>query len=235
MLRQQLKAARFTPGALGLLIAQIVVSLGYLLCEEDLRAEIASWIRATPSNVFEHGRVWTLVTGALLQPDMIQLVFAGLLLWMFVPSLERFWGTPRFFRFVAITSLVGTVAGTLLGYARGLDVPIDGLQPFLWASIVAYGVVNARQRVTFSFYIQMTGRQMMWGMIAVLALFVLIQQFWELGAAFAAAMIAAVVITSRKWSPGLAWKRWRIARARAKLAVLDGGKKPKRDDNKWLN
>src|SRR6185503_20404611 len=101
MLRQQLKQARFTRGALILLIVQVVVSFGYLLCEDEYRAAIAEWIRATPSNVFERGHVWTLITGAALQPDLIQLIFAVLLLWMFVPALERFWGTARFFRFAA--------------------------------------------------------------------------------------------------------------------------------------
>ena len=74
--------------------------------------------------------------------------------------------------------------------------------------------------------------------IAVAALlFVVLQGMWEQGAAWAAAMIAAAVLTSKQWNPGLAWKRWRIARARARLSVLEGGapKKPKRDEHRWLN
>jgi hypothetical protein len=50
-------------------------------------------------------------------------------------------------------------------------------------------------------------------------------------------MLAAAVITSKRWSPGLAWRRWRIARARARLAVIEGGQKSprKRDEQRWLN
>ena len=51
-------------------------------------------------------------------------------------------------------------------------------------------------------------------------------------------MIAAAILTSKRWSPALAWKRWRIARARARLTVMSGGKaKPTtpRDEHKWLN
>ena len=50
-------------------------------------------------------------------------------------------------------------------------------------------------------------------------------------------MIAAAVMTSKRWSPSLAWKKWRIARARARLGVIDGGaaKRPKKDEHRWLN
>ncbi len=52
-------------------------------------------------------------------------------------------------------------------------------------------------------------------------------------------MVCAAALTSRSWSPSLAWKRWRIQRARAKLTVMQGGQgggvKKKRDDQNWLN
>jgi hypothetical protein len=112
---------------------------------------------------------------------------------------------------------------------------VGGLDPFMYAAIVAFGIVYARQPVQFFGVLPLTGRQLMFGFIGFLALFVVLQQFWELGAAYAAAMIAAAFITSKRFAPGLAWRRWRISRARAKLSVIDGGKKPRRDENKWLN
>ena len=57
-------------------------------------------------------------------------------------------------------------------------------------------------------------------------------------------MVTAAVMTSKTWSPGLAWKRWKIARARAKLSVIEGGApkpptKPttprKKPDERFLN
>jgi hypothetical protein len=131
--------------------------------------------------------------------------------------------------------------GLLLG---NKDVGVLGLSPFVYASIVAFGILYARQPVEFSFYIRMTGRQLMWGFIAFITLFVVLQQLWEIGAAYAAAMITSAVMTSKRWSPGLAWKRWRIARARAKLSVIEGGmrlgakpakKKRPTDEQRFLN
>ena len=107
------------------------------------------------------------------------------------------------------------------------------------ASIVAFGVIYARQPVQFFGVLPLSGREFMWGMLAVFTLAAVLQQHWETGAAWAAAAIVAAVMTSKKWSPGLAWKRWRIARARRRLAVLEGGlpkakAKPK-DEQRFLN
>ena len=225
-----------TQGALIILGLEVGLSLVYLLADVSARATLESWLVATPSHVFEHGRVWTLVTSNFLEPDLIGLLLQGFMMFMFVPTLERFWGTTRFFRFVAITSLVGTAVGVVVGQLLGREVPIFGLSPFTWAAVVAFGVIYARQPVQFFGVLPLTGRQFMLGFIVFLMAFVLLQQKWEQGAGFAAAMITAAVMTSKRWSPALAWRRWKIARARAKLTVMQGGKPaPKRDEQKYLN
>jgi membrane associated rhomboid family serine protease len=232
---------------------EIGLSLVWLLSDAATRRSLGEYLAATPENVFEHYRVWTLATGVFLETRFISLLLHGLVMWMFVPTLERFWGTARFYRFFAVTSLVGTLAGTAMGLLTGPPAEINGIDPFIYASIVAFGIVYARQPVQFFGVLPLTGRQLMYGFIAFLVLFIGLQQLWALGTAFAAAMIAAAVMTSKRWSPGLAWRRWRIARARAKLSVLEGGlpsrrsekpagstssrsKPPKPgDDSKWLN
>ncbi|MEP6862844.1 MAG: hypothetical protein ABJE66_19615, partial [Deltaproteobacteria bacterium] len=159
-------------------------------------------------------------------------------------TLERFWGTARFYRFVAITAIAGTVFGVLCGQLLGRDYPILGLSPFTFGAVVAFGVIYARQPVRFFGVLPLTGRQMMFGFIGFLLLFITLQGLWEKGASYAAAMVAAAVMTSKTWSPGLAWKRWKIARARAKLSVIEGGApkpptKPttprKKPDERFLN
>lgn len=234
---------RITRGALIVLGLEVGLSLVWLLADTSARASMAEYVVASPSQVFENYRVWTLVTSPLLEVDFLALLLTSLMLWMFVPTLERFWGTPRFFRFVAITSVAGTLAGCLVGYATGNDVPIVGLSPFTYASVVAFGLIYARQPVQFFGVLPLTGRQLMFGFIGFLVLFIGLQQLWEKGAAFAAAMLVAAVITSKRWSPGLAWKKWKIARARAKLSVIEGGMsgrpprsaKPKSDSERFIN
>ena len=81
----------------------------------------------------------------------------------------------------------------------------------------------------------MTGRQVMFGTLALLTLITVLNRAWCTGAADFAAVGLAVLITSPKYSPELVWQRWRRARARAHLAVLEGGKKRKRPESKYLN
>jgi hypothetical protein len=136
-----------------------------------------------------------------------------------------------------VTSLAGTIAGTLAGLALGTNIPILGLSPFIFSSVIAFGIVYARQPVQFFGVLPLTGRQFMYGWLGFVALFVVLQRFWELGAAYAAAMAAAAILTSKRLSPGLQWRKWKLARARRKLSVIEGGKSKKRpsDEHKWLN
>ena len=231
---------RITRGALIVFGLQCGLSIVWLLSNADARLSIMKWVVASPSQVFDEYKVWTLVTSTFFESKFLSLIFVGLMMWMLVPTLERFWGTGRFYRFVAVTSVVGTTAGVLMGKAIGSDVAVYGLAPFMYASIVAFGVVYARQPVQFFGVLPLSGRQFMWGMIAFVALFVLLQQLWVEAVAYASAMLAAAIMTSKRWSPGLAWKRWRIARARARLSVIEGGApkppaKPKRDEQRFLN
>ena len=230
---------RITRGALFVLGTVLGISLIWLMGNEELKARMAEWLVASPSQLVEHYRVWTLVTSPLLEVNFLSLLLTALMMWMLVPTLERFWGTPRFLRFVAITSVAGTLGGCLVGWALGRDVAITGLSPMIIGAVVAFGVIYARQPVQFFGVLPLSGREFMFGMLAVFALATILQGHWETGAAQAAAALAAAIMTSKRWSPGLAWKRWRIARARARLSVIEGGtrpaKKPKSDEQRFIN
>lgn len=231
---------RITRGALILLALELGLSLVFLFANQATQAGFADYVAATGSNVFEHGRVWTLVTSAFLEIDFLGLIMHAVMLWMFLPTLERFWGTPRFYRFAAITSIAGGVVGTLVGFLLGgahAGVAVLSLNQFIFAAIVAYGIVYAKQPVRLFGALPLTGRQLMWGFVAFEALFVGLQQKWEEGAALAAAGVAAAILCGKKTNPVLAYRRWKAKRARAKLAVIQGGLPPKKksDEQHWLN
>ena len=240
--RFEFRRLGITRGALIILGLEVGLSLVFMMCEPAQKLALAEYVVASPSNVFEHGRVWTILTTPFLQPSFFQLLLHGFMMFLFVPTLERFWGTARFFRFVAATSIVGVLVGIGVGQLAGTDAAIFSLSPFVWATMVAYGVIYARQPVQIFGVLPMTGRQMMIGFIAFLTLSTVLQKDWYMGAAMAGAMITAAIMVSKKWSPGLLYKRWKISRAKAKLQVLQGGQagrsgsaQPKRDEQKWLN
>ena len=234
---------RITRGAMLLLFIEGGVSLVWLLCPPETQKQMAEWLLPSHESVWEQYRVWTLATGAFLEPSFLALLLHALIMFSFVPTLERFWGTPRFLRFVAITQIVGAIAGTALGFVAGSgEQYVAGLDSFIWASIVAFGIVYAKQPIQFWGTLPLTGRQMMYGFLGFLVLSTVLRQDWSNGTAWAAAMIAAAILCSKRWSPALAWKRWRIARARARLTVMQGGvpsqkpkNKPKRDEQRFIN
>jgi len=116
--------------------------------------------------------------------------------------------------------------------------------------VVAFRGSSAGEPVQCFGLLPLTGGQFMFGMLGFTVLFVVLQGLWEQGAADAGAVVTAFVMTSKRWSPALAWRRWQIARARAQLTVIQGGavghakpatkgatsaKGAKPDDQKWLN
>jgi membrane associated rhomboid family serine protease len=231
---------RITRGALILLFLEVGISLIFYMSSRETKLALADWLVPSASGVWREWKLWTLATGPLLETSFAALIFQGLLLWLFVPQLERWWGTRRFLTFAALTSLAGSVFGTLGGLALGTSGHIDGLDPFLYAAIVAFGIIYAKQPVRFFGVLPMTGRQLMYGILAFLTLFVVLEAKWSEGIAFLAAIAVAVMLTSERWSPRLAWLRWKQRRARAHLDVLQGGLgskpgKSAKNDKRWVN
>jgi membrane associated rhomboid family serine protease len=233
---------RITRVALILLFALVGTSLVFAMLEDDGKARMVELLVPTPDSVWREWKVWTLLTGPFIELRLISLMFQGLMIWMMLPALERWWGPRRFALFVGLTAVAGTIVGTLLGLATGRNVPIVGLDPTLFAAAIAFGILYARQPIQFFGVLPMTGRQFMYGMIALVAIFIVIGQDWEDGAAMAAAMLMAAGITSGRVDPIATWRRWRYARARAHLKVVPSPKgettgKRKRDktDERYLN
>ncbi len=219
---QQVDRSQFkiTPVALYLLLVLLAVSLVYGMSGEAARARMETWLVPYPDAVWRHGKVWTLATGPLLELKLVSLVFSGLMIWLLLPSLERWWGPRRFVMFLAITALAGTIGGTLGGLATGTPMAIVGVGPTLFASAVAFGIIHARAPVQFFGVLPITGRQFMWGMIAVIAAFVLIGQEWEQGGAMVAATAIGAGLASGVIDPLAWWRRRRYAKSRSHLKVV---------------
>jgi membrane associated rhomboid family serine protease len=232
---------RITRVAMLLLFALIGVSLVYAMQEPFGKARMEHWLVPYGDAVWREGRVWTLITGPFIELRLVSLIFQGLMIWMMLPALERWWGPKRFALFVGLTAIAGTLAGTLLDFALGgRPVPSVGLDPTLFASAIAFGILYARQPIQFFGVLPMTGRQLMYGILAFLTLFVVLEAKWSEGIAFLAAIAVAVMLTSERWSPRLAWLRWKQRRARAHLDVLQGGLgskpgKSAKNDKRWVN
>ena len=233
--------ARITQGALYILFVCAGLSLIYLLGGQDARLRLAELMVATGHSLWSELKLWQLVTSPLIEVDFISLLFQAFALWMFLPALERWWGMKRFLTFAAVTSIVGVLVGSLVGLLLGgayAAVPLAGLDPFVFAGIVAYGILFAHQQVQFFGVLPMTGRQLTWGMIAFVALFILLGQAWVHGASLASAMITAWGMTSDRFSPRLWWLKYRQQRLRSHLKVVSDPRErgsTKKPDKRWMN
>lgn len=226
-----------TPGAKLLLIATVAASLLFAFAPRDLQIEAARWLTATDYSVWQQGYVWQLVTTALIpvRPDgtldFVSLIFQGLMLWMFLPTLENWWGKKRFLRFALWTTLAGSIAGTLVGLALpGVHV-VSGLDPFVFAGVIAFGVLFSDRQVQFFGVLPMTGKQLTIGMTAFIGLFLVIGQAWAEGASMAAAVLLALGLTTGKFAPKLWYLKWKQKRVRGKLRIVKDDDDPKR----WMN
>jgi len=225
--------AKITRGAFYLFCLEVGLSLVALFSNDDGQAWIVRNLVASDVTVWRDLKVWTLVSTMFVEPRFIALLFHGMMLWMFVPALERWWGTKRFLMFAigvsATAALVGTLAGSFMG-DPGTHV-IAGLDAMIFACIVAYGVVYAKTQVYFFAVLPLTGKQLAWGMSGFVALMVVLNGDWSTGAGWAAAMLLALALTSEVLSPRLMWLRWRHRRVRRHLKLVPDDDKKKR----WMN
>lgn len=120
-------------------------------------------LRLDPAGVLD-GRVWTLVTYALLH-DLVSpmhLVWNGLLLFFFGPELEERWGRNRFVLFLVLTILGGGL-GVMTSHLLGLSSnPVVGASAFVEGLMVAWGLTFRDRTFLMMFVLPMRGIHMVW-------------------------------------------------------------------------
>ena len=226
-----------TPVVTALIVANIAVFLLFSFSGREIQLVLERWLVLTPRSLLE-GHVWKLLTTSFFNASPLALFMDILVLWLFMPFLERAWGRSRFIKFALATTLAGNLLSVGLGLLLGgvyAIAPIAGLAPFIFGAIVGYGVQFAEQQVQFFGVIPMKGKTLAIGTVIVLFLAVIMNGTWTLGAGYVAAMVTALFMTSDRFSPKLALLRWRRARLRRRYRVLDGGAGSSEGKKQWLN
>ena len=204
----------------------IAISVGCFLVlafvGEDTKAMLHGWLALDGASLARL-QVWKLATTAVLVDTPLGFIFDVLMLWMFVPTFERFWGTRRFVVFFVTTLVVGNLVGALVGLLIAPLVPILGISPFIFAAIAAYGIVFANQDVRFFGVVPIKGKHLAIGMLVFVTIVVLLEQQWVFGASVYGAMGAAYALVTGKWQPRVWWLKARRERLKRKYKVIDGG------------
>ncbi|MEZ4401221.1 MAG: rhomboid family intramembrane serine protease [Kofleriaceae bacterium] len=231
---------RITRMAMLFLFALVGISLVYGLSNDTAQVRMLEWVAPSGDAVWRRGRLWTLFTGPFLEPRFLSLLIEGMMMWLLMPRLERWWGPARFALFVGATAVAATVGGTLVGLALDRPDVVLGLNPTIIAGTIAFGILYARQPIQFFGVVPLTGRQFMWGMIALMSLFVLLGQEWVEGGAMAAASLVGAGLASGRLDPIATWRRRKFAKSRAHLTVVPAPEvstipRRSKSDDRYLN
>lgn len=233
--------SQITKGCLYLLIASTSFSLVFLMAGVEVKLEIMRFAAATGTSVWLEFKFWQIFTSPFLEASFVSLLFQGFMLWMFLPTLERWWGTKRFLKFAAYTlgtgMLVGTFVGSLIPSQTNAAF-VTGLDPLIYASLIAYGSLFANQQVQFFGVLPMTGRQLTIGISGFMLLMVTLGQAWAEGASFVSAMVLAWVLTNGKWTPKIWLLKRKQKRIRRHLKIVHDDDKPDKSGKPpkhWLN
>ncbi len=91
---------------------------------------------------------WRILTYPILNlfPNILGLLFGGLMLWWFGGSLERSWGTRTFAIFWVLVSLVTVLSFSLGASIIGQSVPVASWLP-LGAMVLAWCMLNPEQSI----------------------------------------------------------------------------------------
>jgi len=224
---------RITKGALYLLLAETAFFVVLIFGQKAGVGEFyRDYLMASGQTFWFEGKVWTALTSplVLLPTDFVKLLFHGLILWMFIPALERWWGMKRLLTFAAWTSATAVVVGTLASSFMGGEQVVLGLDAFIYSSTVAFGVVYARHPVSFFGVLPLTGRQLAIGFCGLAAAFVLFTRQWHLGAGWGAAMGLTWLVCTDRLNPKLSYLRWKQKRLRRHLKIVR-----EENEKKWIN
>jgi membrane associated rhomboid family serine protease len=109
---------------------------------------VALALANTPRLALGRFMIWQFVTYMFVHFDPFHLLFNMLVLWFFAPSLERRWGTLRFWNFYLV---VGAGAGFFYAlftvFSGGAHIPVIGASGALYGVMLAFAAYYPNARV----------------------------------------------------------------------------------------
>jgi len=132
-------------------------------------APVFSWLVCDTDAVL-HGQVWRLLTaGFLTDPHAIApLLFTLVGLYFFSPDLESRWGTARFLRFLAWSTILGFALGVVVDRLAPASLvavhpgEMFGAVSAIVATSIAWAQANAKAQVRLFLVFPVSGRAFFW-------------------------------------------------------------------------
>jgi membrane associated rhomboid family serine protease len=233
---------RVPPATRALMITTALASIAIVIAANWLQARsLAVGSLLTPDEVLR-GKLWQLVTYALVARDPLDLVFTVLLLWMFGAPLERRVG-PRAF-LLGYLGIAALAAVLTVGVGLLID-PVrygtyGGTAPMMAALVAAFAMSNPDAVILYSFIIPMKGKTLLALDAAVVALYILFSGTAAPFVPHVAALGLGALWGAGPAGPRRAWLRlraWWIERKlqRSHLKLVDEEEEETRKRGPWLH
>ncbi|MFW5967291.1 MAG: rhomboid family intramembrane serine protease [Persicimonas sp.] len=154
------------------------------------------------------GRVWTLLSYALLHADFGHILFNGVALWFFGSYLDERWTSKKFWSVSAICALGGglAVVGSQLFFDNA--TPTLGYSGAVMGLVAAYCWYNWDRRLNF-FFFPMTGKSLLFFFVVLDIFLVVVAREPISIAGHLGGMLIGLLIATEFWRAGRLKRWWR--------------------------
>ena len=152
-----------TPG-----VKSLIVANGVMFLLQVLIKPLTGWLSLSPPLVLPWSfQIWRVLTYMFLHGDIMHLLFNMLALFVFGCSIERTWGTKRFYRYYLLCGL-GAAFLAFIPYGPFYEIPIVGASGAIYGILLAYGVLFPFNRIwiLMTFPVEARYLVMVWGFVA---------------------------------------------------------------------
>jgi membrane associated rhomboid family serine protease len=150
----------------------ILINVLVFLLENALRTDpvfIRDWLAASPDGIFQHGRLWQLLTATFLHTGLLHLVGNMWFLWLVGREMESLYGSRDFVAFYLAAAIVSTLVWAgMSAFSPGARYMV-GASGAVMAVVTLYTLYYPKREILF-FFIPMP----MWAALGVYLLWPLI-------------------------------------------------------------
>jgi len=183
--------------------------------------------------VFERGRIWTLLTYAFFHHDIGHLLFNALALWIFAGELDQRWSSGRFWTVSLLSALGGGIFVALGQLLLGGGAPTLGYSGAVMGLIAAFCWYNWDRRLNF-FFFPMTGRTFLMVIVGIDVLRVVVGGQPISIAAHLGGLLTGLLLVGDFWQPKVLKRKWQ--RRSMKKKFRDATREVDRKRNgTWIN
>jgi len=188
--------ASLTLGVRVLLLVLAVLYLAAWTGKISRSYDLYGWLGLSPS-AFWKGRLWTVVTYALLPAGLTDLLFSGFMIGWLGANVERAWSRWGLWSYCALTAAGGGVAKILL--ARFDPSLITGPAPVVYGLLVAWMRLSGHERVLAWFGGETTVFRVGLVLMALSVVFLLSSAGWVNASIVLGGALAGWLYLSLRW------------------------------------